>query len=1104
MKLFTKLIDNKDYDKIKHLNLEFKELNELFVKNTRSTFVFINTIGIFPKNTDKIGRSRVFSYSNSMEKEIEWAFLILKLNKVKLTNFLKLERDLFKQILFGNYNEALEIIEQINNNICYSQWSILIKMTVLYLKKDLEELQKYTNYLLNELDLESALRNAIFLHNHKLLIQVNNEKDFSKLMIDIEFILNDYESTLINNFGKEKFYNNYQILVKYCEKYSMTPFNKKSEYVDLQKLLSLSSKNSLIDLYKTFSMVLTELQQNNMLKLDDYVKESIHKTFEETNLIKVSARNTINKKFSTLKLLYVQELYLKGSFLEVLNISLKYLKHTPYSIDYIYLFVNSLVYLNENPFKYLDKIEEDSLLYQIVYYYSNILSNKDFIESLAKLKKILLLFGIQTQWSMYLYYLLFDFLCLQRNSNKKSFSKSLYFSYILHPRYFYNLSNEQKIYVINLLNNSKYKDYEILKIYNLEVYGLDKIKTLNLEPEYRGKYIISTYEKNLQKIEELYNLEDISFNEKIKVIIDYINILFEKERYDTALILMVKNMQKYDIPLCMFNYKKLIFNPNGDLFYMIEYIYMIILDNSKDMIFIHYAISNYLRQTNKKYNLPSRLAKDLKEDSDNLEIKLYLLNFCTSNRLLEEFVLDISSSKEIIEEQLKIYDVLLNFAKNDLEKDEYVNNINDLENKRISLNNSNYINKNKLRLNTTYIKFELNKSIKSLELFVKLPHTEIDIQELIKKMVYKYIPKIETKEDLVLSDLSKVLDTVINSEYGLFNEIEADIKHGFMEQRLFEPFVKEKLVASTIKGNYVNIKSWSQDYRLQNKLFEITDELKLLIENFKNNYISCNNEISKKNILIFEQKTVCNLIDIQSLVYNVSLLKEEKTYIDLLLNVILESINKLLINYRQIIEEELKKQLNEKIFQKYLKSIKELEQNQVIVQPVLDALNNLEENLNIAVNDVSSWFELYEETIHEHFQLDIILKSNEIKRLGLEYNSIGSYSKFIFLGNTYQMIYRIFFNIFQNVKKHSISNRINIIFEDTENFLIFTFSNIVSSSKAYNTLNLRSGNGENIIKSTVNKLNDTTEQNEEFVTINKNNETYSVRIQLSKKVLINE
>ena len=46
---------------------------------------------------------------------------------------------------------------------------------------------------------------------------------------------------------------------------------------------------------------------------------------------------------------------------------------------------------------------------------------------------------------MYLYSLLFNFLCLQRDTKKeRSFSKSLYYSYHFHPRFFYNLDENMQ------------------------------------------------------------------------------------------------------------------------------------------------------------------------------------------------------------------------------------------------------------------------------------------------------------------------------------------------------------------------------------------------------------------------------------------------------------------------------------------------------------------------------------------------------------------------------------------------------------------------------------------------------------------------------------
>lgn len=132
--------------------------------------------------------------------------------------------------------------------------------------------------------------------------------------------------------------------------------------------------------------------------------------FPKTNLVKLNSKNQVNHNSNTKKLFYTYELYLSGKFKRVMKICKKHLINHPYDIDYLYFLVNSATYLEVNPLDSFSNLSSDSLLYKIIFNYYNLINNINPDKSLSMIKKILIIFGVQTQWSMYLYsYLNFVF-----------------------------------------------------------------------------------------------------------------------------------------------------------------------------------------------------------------------------------------------------------------------------------------------------------------------------------------------------------------------------------------------------------------------------------------------------------------------------------------------------------------------------------------------------------------------------------------------------------------------------------------------------------------------------------------------------------------------
>lgn len=77
-----------------------------------------------PKSYAQLGESGHTYTHNDFIKEIKWYTYNLKKNFNKINAFLKLEDDVYSNILLGNYDTAKGIIENIDKSICVSHWSI--------------------------------------------------------------------------------------------------------------------------------------------------------------------------------------------------------------------------------------------------------------------------------------------------------------------------------------------------------------------------------------------------------------------------------------------------------------------------------------------------------------------------------------------------------------------------------------------------------------------------------------------------------------------------------------------------------------------------------------------------------------------------------------------------------------------------------------------------------------------------------------------------------------------------------------------------------------------------------------------------------------------
>ena len=111
-------ISNRTYSDLKKDldNYSKKKLFQYLKKDTRSFQNSTEMINIIPNTNLKI--------------ELNWSVTSLTYHKYEIKKFIELEKKLFNNIFNGNYDICLLLLDQIDSELSFSLWSILIRMSI--------------------------------------------------------------------------------------------------------------------------------------------------------------------------------------------------------------------------------------------------------------------------------------------------------------------------------------------------------------------------------------------------------------------------------------------------------------------------------------------------------------------------------------------------------------------------------------------------------------------------------------------------------------------------------------------------------------------------------------------------------------------------------------------------------------------------------------------------------------------------------------------------------------------------------------------------------------------------------------------------------------
>lgn len=261
----------KAYHEIKE-NLAFPDLcnaTDFLSKNisiTKQELLWGNPL---PKDYSEVGNLKEFPYlGEDVNAELNMCLIGVRKYKYEINLFLKYKEIYESYLLIGDYKNAENQLSKIENEICFSLWSLENRFVLKELSGKASENKEFLSYF-NEANLSRGVTKYLA---HYLSLRAEHSLSINRYFNDLEISLNNLKNTNI----KEAFQNYYRFKLTFL---NHIDFNNYGE------IISLDFSHSIIDRYLNITRVLT-----NLLAVSSYLNESE----EKKALLRSYLQNRIN------------------------------------------------------------------------------------------------------------------------------------------------------------------------------------------------------------------------------------------------------------------------------------------------------------------------------------------------------------------------------------------------------------------------------------------------------------------------------------------------------------------------------------------------------------------------------------------------------------------------------------------------------------------------------------------------------------------------------------------------------------------------------------------------------------------------------------------
>ena len=827
-KLINSLKKNHDLTDRQKLGFIKRDIEHNYYEQALKSYPLLNSL--ISRNSFFLQGKKIYSripiyFTGDYSKEIYWTKILLEKNINELHKFITLKNEFEKTILFGEFEDARQILNEIANKFGISLW--LIESEIL-----LENNENGTEYNWGKLsDYLKTIKNPFYEFN------INSFSKRVEQSVSYESFFYQFQNE-INSINAENAVKDYFIFKNF-------PMATYAYSLDkLENVIYISSIFSVIDIYIIFVDVLiynfTQKKYDNSA-LKDILKGLLPKLEHDNrlwNLDKLLNSESIDASKYNKNYLDCMNQYYTSNFEDSLESSKNYISHNPLDLEIYEIYCKSLIYLDSG-FKETNISSEIDHILKVIF---DVLTfKKEHEDSSNSLLKYSIKYG------------------------GFSFGKQLFALYnevngIIEWNYYTGILNSQNFSVKNLIFiKNQFNLYDFSNSINTNAFQINLFK-LGIDNFSIDSFNIENEQKKMLTADHYYNTEQYD-----KLISFYENEIFsknyQKEKIDSLLVNSFLHVKDFTKALNIFSRVFFDFETlHRKVFY--KKLYQAIIDDGKEEVY--YGNIDFLVLTSEcqqEFNLYKNLDEFLLfhefDTMKNIDYSLLIQKFDTKKIIyvlkhilkinILKFSTDFESISDVEEERIKILRYLqkidkYNFNDYDLEIDEIlrVNSV------RKVLKEAEH---GRLYVDVDGLKRLLVK--KFTEDFNRFKEIESFSTKL---SLVGFNPSNKRNWEKVLSDKSISTDSfntadylafksiyqetrnnfLFSKEYGLESSLSTRIRHGALKNHIRSVFEKLNLITVKSNGKYKTNHNWelvdsNLNDKVQRILGEFSEKIDILI-----------------------------------------------------------------------------------------------------------------------------------------------------------------------------------------------------------------------------------------------------------------------------------
>ncbi|MBS3993791.1 MAG: hypothetical protein KGZ87_08745 [Bacteroidetes bacterium] len=1003
-----------------------------------------------PKSYNELRESRTSYFSDNLEGEIAWVLESILLSTTEIQEFLKLEKDLQKEILIGNISDAAKILDEIEENICVSYWGLEIRYFIIEKLHGTEGNWKFANQT------NSSSSNSYTLFFNQI---------FSK-KVEAGVSCSDYHRALHNEIRSANHYDfeylNYKLSYHLISNYTHYPF-----------LIYADSSSSIIDRYIALLNLLAELLSSN----DSSARQIAVQTLNQLSEIDDNRIHRLNEfcgikevKIESLKYIEILELYSIGNYEKCVSEIPNILFETPNLVELWEIYVKSLIESGKQFISTNISEHFDELLRKLYISYS---IENESVQKAEELLKIIIATP-NFSFSKQLLTLVGSTIGIYSQKN------------VIHNNLCFHSTYSNPFILLQSENTKCEPSFEKLTTsICVKLMAGDSVDEKELQS------VISKFKFNLYLLRRAFKRKEfdqcikigIKFNlEKIRnniFIEEIVFILFHSyastDQFDEAIRLYIS---------CYFKNKNLIKRMNTAplLQTIIEKNYPISGHVDSALFFHLNNLDNYhcfvsieMWLESQKVNKPSEI--DLPKDQNDLEKYLFILEHGCTIEVLEKFYYDYESKEDVIAERKKILSILIRNDQSNAK--DFINELTSITQKEKIQSILHEVNSGRIRLTSSMLESSNENNFQNsfqryrllTEFTENFDFESYDSKTLLKNFLEAFVDAKNLSTNPSYLSFKSLVNELIdgflfNKKNGLDGELSTRIRHGEFENQIRRVFDKYHLISKKDDtGLYTSQIFWDEllnsnlDENSKDQIHQILKEfskkIDLMIQFLVTEYIQVKSEnYPNKKHAFFNYHFTENYF---KLIYEESRRTNYSydTFVENIFSILKVLTESNLQNVSDYLTNTLRKEIDA-LLDKLGDKIYSISNNLVeINQNIVDAKVEFQNE----ILDISKWFVIADSTIESTMDVKTIIEcafeSSNIQHPNTTIQPIINADENLFIRNYKHFIF-ILLNLIENIRIHSklpneklevfvevLYDQDNLIFSVRNNFDITSINPLV-------------------------------------------------------------